>query len=341
MQNRLTAEAFMLGLALCVIAGVAIAAEPEASSPAALQAAIEKLDRQRDQLGDDADRDRSTLDRQIDDLRIELESLGVLNYQKLAYPSRDGLEIPAHLFRPLHASETKRPAIIYAHGGEHGRFRSRSFKNVRALVGQGYAVLAPDYRGSMGYTQEFYDAADYGGLEIDDMLAARAFLAAMPEIDAERIAILGLSHGGYNAVMSLARAPGQFAAAVDFFGPTDLVWRVMSSPDENPNAEPGDREKFARMVGADIDDAPELYRERSPRYLAERIREPLLIVHGDQDSVVLLQESRWLAAALEQAGKENFAFHVIEGGKHGYPEQKMDEAWRLAFEFLEQVFAKD
>jgi dipeptidyl aminopeptidase/acylaminoacyl peptidase len=205
------------------------------------------------------------------------------------------------------------------------------------MVQRGYVVLAPDYRGSSGYSREFYEAADYGGREIDDMLAARDFLAARPEVDAERIAILGLSHGGYNSLMALIRAPGKFSAAVDFFGPTDLVWRVTATPEENPNTEPGDREKFARMIGKSIDAAPELYRARSPRYLADQIREPLLILHGDEDSVVLLQESQWLVTALEEAGKQNFAFHVIKGGKHGYPAPVWEEGWRLALEFLDQI----
>jgi dipeptidyl aminopeptidase/acylaminoacyl peptidase len=308
-----------------------------ARSPAAIESAMAELDRQRDDLADDATWDRGRLDRQIDELRIELAALGKIDYSKVTYPSTDELPIPAYLFRPLEPAQGGTPAIIYAHGGEHGRFRSRSLKNVKTLVQFGYVVLAPDYRGSSGYSREFYEAADYGGLEIDDMLAARDFLAGLPDVDAGRIAILGLSHGGYNALMALIRAPGKFAAAVDFFGPTDLVWRVTATPDENPNAEPGDHEKFARMIGKTIDEAPDLYRERSPRFLADRIHDPVLILHGNQDSIVLLQESEWLAEALAQAGKRNFAFHVIAGGKHGYPTHAMDEAWQLAYAFLDEI----
>jgi len=288
-------------------------------------------------LAEDPAWERGRLQRQIDDLRIENAAAGVLDYQKISYPSGDGLTIPAHLFQPLVPSDEPVPAVIYAHGGQHGQFNSRSLPRVEELVRRGYVVLAPDYRSSSGYSRAFYEAADYGGLEIDDMLAARAYLARLPAVDPERIAILGLSHGGYNALMAVARAPGRFAAAVDFFGPTDLVWRVTATPEENPNTEPGDREIFAGMIGASIDDAPELYRARSPRYVADRIEEPVLILHGDADSVVSLQESEWLAEALTAAGHQDFAFHVIEGGQHGYPAPAMDQAWQLAFEFLERV----
>jgi len=296
------------------------------------------LSRQLDQLEDDAVWERRSLVKQIDDLLIEEATAGKLDYTKLTYQSSDGLAIPAYLFKALKPSVDRVPAVIYVHGSQHGRFRSRSLKHVEALVQMGYVVFAPDYRGSSGYSQEFYEAADYGGREIDDMLAAREFLAGLPEVDADRIAILGLSHGGYNSLMALIRAPEKFSAAVDFFGPTDLVWRLTSTHDENPNTEPGDRERFARMVGKSIEEAPELYRARSPRFLADQIHKPLLILHGDEDSVVLLQESQWLVTALQKAGNQNFAFHVIEGGKHGYPVPVWEKGWQLAYEFLNRVF---
>jgi dipeptidyl aminopeptidase/acylaminoacyl peptidase len=276
-----------------------------------------------------------------DDQQIVAATRGTLDFRKLTYASTDGLPIPAYLFRPLGQAEAgKRAAVIYVHGSQHGQFSSRQLPRVTDLVKRGYVVLAPDYRSSAGYTQEFHDAADYGGREIDDMLAARNYLAALPEVDGGRIAILGLSHGGYNVLMALARWPDQFAAGVDFFGPTDLVWRLTAPPGENPNAEPGDRDYFRAMVGKSIEEAPELYRARSPRFLADRIAAPLLILHGDKDSVVLIQESIWLAEALQAAGKTNFAFHAIKDGEHGYPPTQMDEAWQLAFAFLDRVLAQ-
>ncbi len=276
-------------------------------------------------------------EKRADDLRIETAARGTLDYRKLSYVSTDGLPIPAYLFKPLTSVPGKRAAIIYVHGSQHGQFNSRSLPRIAELVNRGYVVLAPDYRSSSGYTQAFHDAADYGGKEIDDMLAARTYLAALPEVDTQRIAILGLSHGGYNALMALARYPDRFAAGVDFFGPTDLVWRLTATPEENPNAEPGDREYFERMVGKSLTEAPELYRARSPRFLADQIEAPLLILHGEKDSVVRVQESVWLADALKNAGRTNFQLHIIKDGEHGYPAAQMDEGWQLAFAFLERV----
>lgn len=317
----------------CLVLTQAVAAGDRADLPAQIVALEQQLAAH---PGED-EWEKGRLQKRIDDLRIGLAAQGTLEFRKITYPSADSLPIPAYLFAPLAPAPGKHPAVIYAHGGQHGQFNSKSMNRVMALVGRGWRVIAPDYRSSSGYTREFHDAADYGGREIDDMMAARDYLATLPGVDPRRIAILGLSHGGYNTLMALARAPGTFAAGVDFFGPTDLLWRLTAGPGENPNAEPGDREYFARMVGKTVEEAPALYRDRSPRFLADRIRDPLLILHGEKDSVVRVEESVWLAEALERAGNRNFSFHVIKDGEHGYPAAPMDEAWDLALDFLERV----
>jgi dipeptidyl aminopeptidase/acylaminoacyl peptidase len=281
--------------------------------------------------------DAARLAKQADDARIAEAAKGVADYRKIAYASSDGLQVPAYLFRPLAPPAGRLRAVVYVHGSQHGQFTSRVFPRVAEFVRRGYVVLAPDYRSSAGYTQAFYDAADYGGREIDDLVAARDWLAAQPDVDPTRIALVGQSHGGYNALMALALHADTFAAGVDFFGPTDLVWRLTAPAGENPNAEPGDREYFARMVGKDIGAAPELYRARSPRYLADRIRAPLLILHGDKDAVVSIRESEWMVEALEKAGNRHYVWHVMKGGAHGYPAAPMDEGWQLAYDFLDRA----
>lgn len=322
------------------LAGSAMA-QPAPAPPAIVpEQTVDGLKRQLAEQIEAAQWEKGRLQKEADDLRIELAAKGTLSYQKLTYASTDGLPIPSYLFKPLAPGPGKVPGIVYVHGSQHGQFNSRAYPRVADLVKRGYVVLAPDYRSSSGYTKEFNDAADYGGKEIDDMLAARDYLASLPEVDGKRIAIMGLSHGGYNTLMALALYPDKFAAGVDFFGPTDLVWRLTAKPEENPNAEPGDREYFAQMIGKSIDEAPELYRARSPRYIPDQIKPPLLILHGDKDAVVNMQESVWLAEALQKAGKKNFSFHIIKDGQHGYPTPQMDEAWGLTFEFLARVFIK-
>ncbi|MHC4990233.1 MAG: alpha/beta hydrolase family protein [Planctomycetota bacterium] len=275
-----------------------------------------------------------------DDERIaELSHEASMELERVVIPSSDGLSIPAYVFTPRANGGEPRPAVIYLHGGEHGTFASRTVKRVAAMVSRGWVVLAPDYRGSSGYGGAFHDLADYGGAEINDVLAARNWLVQTGRAWDDRIAVLGLSHGGYNALMAAARAPEGFAACVDFFGPTDLVYRVTSTPEENPNAAPGDPEKFARMVGVTVEQDVQAYRDRSPRFLAAQIFSPVLILHGTEDRVVDIEESEWMEAALLSAGHPDFRLVRLEGADHGFPPELFDPAWEEAIGFLRDRLA--
>lgn len=264
--------------------------------------------------------------KEIDDLRIERRSNGKVQYSKVSYRSTDGLSIPAYLFVPKQAGSY--PAIVYVHGGQHGTFRSRSLARIIDWVQSGYVILAPDYRSSSGYSEEFYNKADYGGKEIDDMVAAVDYLETLPTVSRGNIGIIGGSHGGYNALMAVIRYPDRFKVVVDIFGPTDLVYRLKSTPEQNTNTDAGDVGYFEKMVGGTVDEVPHLYEQRSPRYLADQIKVPLLILHGDKDQIVNVQESLWLIEALEKAGNTQFEYEIIEGANHGWPRP----LWKLGYQ---------
>lgn len=278
--------------------------------------------------------DRTALQKEIDDLRFELGTRDHVKYKKVSYRSTDGLMIPAYLFEPL--TPGKYPAIIDVHGGQHGSVSSRSLQRTIDWVQSGSVILAPDYRGSSGYSESYYNKADYGGKEIDDMLAAVDYLESQPNVIKGRIGIIGGSHGGYNSLMAIIRYPERFRAAVDLFGPTDLVYRLTATPEENANTSTGDVEYFASMVGKTIDEAPELYEQRSPRYLADRIKVPLLILHGEKDFVVNVQESLWLIEELEKAGNQQFEYEIIEGANHGWPAELWKPGYARAKAFLDR-----
>ena len=114
--------------------------------------------------------------------------------------------INAYTFIPRkRPAEGKIPLLIYAHGGVHGHVDAYSVHFLRELLEQGYAIVAPDYRGSSGYGKEFWELIDYGGLESEDVFAAKKFmLENHAELDAERVGILGWSHGGLITLMNLS-----------------------------------------------------------------------------------------------------------------------------------------
>jgi dipeptidyl aminopeptidase/acylaminoacyl peptidase len=103
--------------------------------------------------------------------------------------------ITAYTFIPRkYVAAGKLPLLVYVHGGVHGNFESSAVHMVREMVEQGYAVIAPDYRGSTGYGQQFWRLIDYGGLENDDVLAGKQWMIEnYANIDPERVGIIGWS----------------------------------------------------------------------------------------------------------------------------------------------------
>src|SRR5258708_1146757 len=122
--------------------------------------------------------------------------------------------VSAFTFLPRAELSGKLPLIVFVHGEIHGNVANDEDAHVvRELVQQGYAVIAPDYRGSSGYGSDFWRQIDYGGLEIEDVHAARQWmLDRYRRIDRRRVGIAGWSHGGRIALMTVFSPPGSYQA---------------------------------------------------------------------------------------------------------------------------------
>src|SRR5689334_8072415 len=105
-------------------------------------------------------------------------SEGVMKMEKTTYKSRvGGLEIPVFVFQPLTLRGPKgHPALVWVHPDIRGHVYEYYIPYVREAIARGYVVVAPEYRGSVGYGKEFYDAIDYGGAEVDDVLTSVDFI---------------------------------------------------------------------------------------------------------------------------------------------------------------------
>ncbi|MCL2133590.1 MAG: alpha/beta fold hydrolase, partial [Bacteroidales bacterium] len=121
----------------------------------------------------------------------------------------------AYIFFPLETrQEGKYPLVVFPHGGVHGTWTTGSAHIIRELVAQGYIVVAPDYRGSIGYGKSFYRAIDYGGLENEDVLASVLYMIENYSIiDTSRVGLLGWSHGGMISLMNALKYPDLYACA--------------------------------------------------------------------------------------------------------------------------------
>src|SRR5436189_3453194 len=144
-------------------------------------------------------------------------SQGFMQMEKITYRSKVGdLDIPAFVFQPLKPRGAKRgPALVWVHENIRGHLYEHYIPYIREATARGYVVIAPEYRGSIGYGRQLYEAIDYGGAEVDDVAAAaNALSERYPTVDPARIGIIGWSHGGLITLLSLFRNPTTFSASV-------------------------------------------------------------------------------------------------------------------------------
>ena len=221
--------------------------------------------------------------------------------------ARDGIKMTAYLTLPKGASDQPLPTILHPHGGPISRDTSGFDYWTQFFANRGYAVLQVNFRGSSGYGFDFMKAGmqNWGQEMQEDLEDATHWLVEEGIADPDRICIVGGSYGGYAALMGVAKTPDLYACAVSFAGVTNLN-QLMREEKEY-----GAYEALKEMVGADR----QQLRETSPTRLAETIKAPILLVHGDQDRVVKVEHSRLMKTALEKADKD-FEYIEFEEGDH-------------------------
>lgn len=246
--------------------------------------------------------------------------------ERVSYQSRDGLLIEGFLYRPRNASGEKPcPAIVHPHGGPTGQFfYTWTNEMVQLFVQAGYAVLAPDFRGSSGYGKAFRlaNTGVWGVNDTQDCLDAAAYLKQLDWVDGERLGIWGGSYGGYLVLCALTEEPEVFRAGIDLYGDSEIV-------ESYRHGDRLGRLDLQRQMGTP-EDGVATYRRGSPVYRAERLEAPLLILHGRDDLRVVPQMSERMVEALRIEGKF-FEHHFYEGEGHGFrkPANRRDAARRM------------
>ena len=230
------------------------------------------------------------------------------------------------------ATEHSIPLIVFAHGEIHGNVATDEDAHVvRELVQQGYAVIAPDYRGSSGYGGDFWRQIDYGGLEIEDVHAARQWmLDHHREVDPVRVGIIGWSHGGAIALLAIFAHPEDYQACYAGMPVSDLEERVRIRGKDY-------EQLFAASyhLGKTAAEAPEEYRRRSPAWNAEKLHTPLLIHANTNDEDVTLKEVERLIHAL-QAAQKDFQYHIYTNAPGGHLFNRLDTA--VAYDSRDEVW---
>jgi dipeptidyl aminopeptidase/acylaminoacyl peptidase len=252
------------------------------------------------------------------------------------FASFDGEQVPVFLFTP--AGEGPFPVVVAVHGGPEAQWRpwfSPSFGPLtQHLVSRGYAVAAPNVRGSTGYGKR-YEHLDDVRLRLDsvrDLASLHAWLAARPEIDASRAVLYGRSYGGYMVLAGLAFQPELWAAGIEAVGISSFVTFI-------ENTSPYRRAAREREYGSLEHDLDFLV-EASPITHVERIRAPLFIQHGANDPRVPLSESEEIARVLREKG---IRCELVVYDDEGHTIEKLSnriDAFTRAVGFLDEVLRR-
>lgn len=237
----------------------------------------------------------------------EVMELELPEHKYITYTARDGVEIQGYLTLPL-IGEAPYPTVIHPHGGPGARDYDGFDPFVAFMVSKGYAVMRPNFRGSTGFGYEFAQAQmGRWGLEMqDDITDAATYLFEQGIADKDKVCIFGASYGGYAAKMATVKTPDLFTCAVSFAGVSDL--RML-------------RRQQRKFLGGDLVADEQLgesskdLKNRSPISHVEKIKTPLLIMHGSDDNVVRVNQSREFVDELEDHDK-HFKYVEFEQGDH-------------------------
>lgn len=229
--------------------------------------------------------------------RPALEGVPLANVRAVTYPARDGVPVPGYLTLPP-GKDTARglPAIVLPHGGPSARDVWGFDWLSQYFAVQGYAVLQPNFRGSAGYGDGWFQENGFQSwkLAVGDVVDAGHWLVKQGIADPQKLAILGWSYGGYAALQSAVMEPGLFRAVVAIAPVTDLATLKEQSRGFTNY----------RIVRDFIGTGPHIV-EGSPAQNAERIQVPVLLFHGGLDRNVLIRQSEMMASRLKSAGKSH------------------------------------
>lgn len=234
--------------------------------------------------------------------------------RRIRYESVDGWQIDALLTLPPHVEgNTPLPLIVHVHGGPSAAYTDSWGGWGQLLASAGFAVLEPNIRGSQGRGTAFSNAVlgDMGGKDFQDVMRGIDYLIRQGVVDANRVGIMGWSYGGFMTAWAVTQTD-RFKAALMGAGICDF-----HSFHAQSNIPDWDK----RFIGADMLENPQAYRDRSAITYTARVTTPTLIVHGEKDECVPVNQAYAFQRALRERGvPTELVVYPREG--HGPREQK-------------------
>ena len=256
------------------------------------------------------------------------------------YAGPDGQQVPAWLFVPKGLDRAKKhPAIVWIHGdginqnydGWHVQRNYAVYYSFHQyLLQKGYVVIAPDYRGSIGYGRAWRQGVymDVGGNDAKDAWMAAGYLKTLPYVDTDRLGVWGLSYGGFFTLIAMTDQPTLFRAGVDVAGVVDYAMYY---------EDPYHGGWTASRIGTP-EQNPKVYAQSSPLSHVDRLAHPLLVLHGTSDVNVPYLHSVRLIDELLKKGKGGLVSFMTYPGEFHYftREHVLADAWRRVDDFFDR-----
>ncbi|MCW5517024.1 S9 family peptidase [Muriicola sp. Z0-33] len=269
-----------------------------------------------------------------DVLNNDIDASHLVTAEVIRYKSFDGLEIPAIYYKPHQASpDNKVPALVWVHGGPGGQSRQNFSSLIQYMVNHGYAILAVNNRGSSGYGKSFFqmDDLNHGDKDLKDCVEGKNWLAQQPEIESDKIGILGGSYGGYMTMAALTYTPEEFTVGVNLFGVTNWIRTLRSIP---PWWESFKDALYLELGDPNSADSVRL-KKISPLFHTDKVTKPLIVLQGAQDPRVLQVESDEIVAGVRKNGVP-VEYVLFEDEGHGFVKKENQiEAYSKVLEFLD------
>jgi dipeptidyl aminopeptidase/acylaminoacyl peptidase len=252
------------------------------------------------------------------DFRPEIKPEQMAEVRAVRYVARDGMPIPALLTMPKSSSKNA-PMIVLPHGGPWVAADEWRWDNVsQFLASRGYAVLRPNFRGTIGLGLKHWVSSlkQWGGTMQDDVTDGVQWAVKQGIADPKRVCIFGQSYGGYAAMQGVVKTPELYRCAINFAGVTDLLL-LQTATWSDANDSEFWKHRAPVLLG-DLDADRGLMTAHSPARNAEKIIAPVLMFYGAEDRRVPIEHGERMLDALKRAGKgARVHMEVFSNEEHG------------------------
>jgi acetyl esterase/lipase len=265
---------------------------------------------------------------------IKAEQMGVRDFYR--YTARDGLSIPVYVTMPPGKTTGPQPTVVLVHGGPYMRGSYWEWEGeAQFLASRGYVVVQPEYRGSEGFGFDHFHAGwkQWGQAMQDDLADAVKWSIAKGWSDPKRVAIAGASYGGYATLMGLIKHPEMYRCGVAWSAVTDIDL-MFNTPQSDATLE-GLRYSMKTLLGDPKANA-DIFKANSPLANADRLTQPLLLAHGNQDRRVPIVHGTAFRDAVSKTNKQVEWVQYVDEWHGLHHEKNRIDFWMRTELFLEQ-----